>query len=563
MLELDISVDYRSQRHDMVVRRATFDEQGNLISDDLTQWGRVLVKADSYADQVGPGSSCHVDLTRGLDGFSFISHLSVTGGSPQNKRVRAELWFNEKGYAYRGIKYDAAGKIVGGFEDPGAYPDQGMSAGELATVETPRFVTLACEACRSLADDRNTAAEAAAPLAQELNRLASEHNIQLAAREKVLRDELASGDAGRRYKAQETLFTAGVPYRERYAVMKVQYDAAMAALNAAHATYLACEESQCRKPEPAEDGDRGFEVSLGVGYAWQRLPALAFLGDEPVGATQPRLGLFASERSFDFARYALDVSSEEMEWELGNGMTVKVGANLRHGEGTSRAEYERTDLGGNRLVIPGLGQGPNGNGFVFSYFAGLNTPENVEIVRDFVTTAVALDVNFAEMTPSERTRLVYGFSLSYEAQDHAADFSASVPGFARDIAYAQEIDADLWRLGLQVGLEWDIDTDWTLGLKAEGGLVFADLDGTNRLEFTAFAPQFAEDETTKKGWDADFTAYLEGAVGEKTSIVIAAEAFYSSGTTPVWETPGGGEPARIETDDRSGYFFGTWLRFQN
>lgn len=560
-LELDISVNYSSIEHSMVVRRARFDGDGKLISDDLTPVGRVWLKSDSYAAEVG-GRACQPTTQTGPDGTDYIAETIIRGpGADGKTRVRGHLWFNEDGYVYRGEKFDANGVSRGGFEEPSAYPDQGMRGGErLETVEVPRLVTLACSECQSLADRRNAVVERIVPLASDLNWIAKEHNGLLAAREATIAKDLASSNPDVRNKARQLVFTQGPELRSRYQAQRARYDAAMAELNTAHAEYMSCEEQMCRKPaeEPvAQSAGPGFEVGVELSYEWVGLPDLAFLGRETPGASEPTLGLFESENEVSGTAFGLDISIP-FEQTTDGGLTFR--GRIRISDADSRAEFGRTDLTGDRLVIPGLGEGPNGNGFVFNYFAGLNSPENVSVTRDFVSTEVDLGVEKELAYPFGRIRL--GGYGGYEAEDHEADFFAAVPGFARDIGYEQDIDVDAFKLGLTVALEYDLDQDITLGFEARGAVVFADWEGTNRLTFTGFAPQIVDDEGAGTSFDGDFTAFLEGDVSDNVGVVIAAGLFYSSGT-PVWSTPGGGTRASIETDDSTGVFFSTWLTFRN
>jgi hypothetical protein len=434
-------------------------------------------------------------------------------------------------------------------------------------VEVPRAVTLACTECQALADRRNEIVAKAAPLARTVNERAAEYNRSLAVYRQSRDAQLTSPDETVRLSARTQVYKDLINMRRTYERDRKPYDAAMAELGAADAAYMACER-RCRPPAPAAAESAGVaggattggetRLQASVGYHWTKLPGLAFLGRETPDATAPTLGLFESEREVSGAIYGLDFSfSAGGETDSG----LRFEGRLRYTEAESRAAFGRTDLAGDRLVIPGLGEGPNGNGFVFNYFNGLNAPGGAEVSRDFVSTQAEIGMIFEPMTVSDRVRWAYGIWGGYEAQEHEADFFAPVPGFARDIAYEQRIDVDAFKLGASLGLEYDLDESVTLGFQLRGSVIFADFEGTNRLTFTGFAPQLVSDEDSQTSFDGDFSAYLDADIGANASIVIAADGFYSSGT-PVWRTPGGGARATIETEDSAGFVLSTYFRLE-
>lgn len=583
----DNNVDYEFDFHFEVLytdrfgdplRIARFDQQGNLVEDKATPWGNAVQTADAFSDGVSH-RLCRWQFEHDADGQTFPNHVEIFGEDEDGRQHKyGELWFNSEGLGYRGEKFvlnaDGKRERSGAFQDPSYFPDTLPEGGLLPVVEVPRIVTLACDKCRDAADRRNDAVARLIPVAKAVNEAAAEYNRTYEAREKYAAELKARARAkGMNEEQADLAAREGMTYAQDMPPQKLKYDrqlanyrAIRAELDAADAEYMACERI-CREPvdEPvlAADATPPQSFGLSAGYRSVRLPELAFLGRETPGAAAPTLGLFPSERTVASADYAARFYIP-FDFDAAFGPR-KAGAyvEIRGMEADSRALFDRTDMAGDRLVIPGLGRDgdPNKNGFVLNYFAGLNSPESAEVTRDFVSTEARVGLDLAPLSISERLRWVYGLWGAYEAQEHGANFSAAVPGFARDIGYRQTIDVDLFKLGGHLGASYDITPDITLGVDFNLALVHVNFSGSNTLDFTGFSPQIVEDSSSGDGWDGDFTAYVDiAAVKDKVGIVIAASAFTTKGTVPVFRTPGGGARSFIDLGDSFGWVASVGLR---
>ncbi|NOT42647.1 MAG: hypothetical protein HOP13_19395 [Alphaproteobacteria bacterium] len=91
-------------------------------------------------------------------------------------------------------------------------------------------------------------------------------------------------------------------------------------------------------------------------------------------------------------------------------------------------------------------------------------------------------------------------------------FSGSIPGFARDFEYETDLETAIWGLFVATEAELSLDGAWDNALRYAGefsgfrvaagarfGVDFVSADGTDRLDFTGFAPQsiaVSKDDTT-------------------------------------------------------------------
>lgn len=547
-------------------RAARFDQNGALIADRMTPWGNAVKAADALTEGVNE-RLCRWAFDKDAYQEDFPTEVVIYGrdGEDGPRRKRAVIRFNTDGIAYEGERFGPDGKRSGAFRDDELKSEYGGAGGELAPVPAPRIVTGACEKCQKLADARNDAATRAIALANDINSVAAEFNRG----NKIAIDH-------------QDFYRAGPALRDRYNALKARYDAAMAEMNAAHDAYMACDRI-CRPPAaPAPDASlaaapadpsrstssmgSGLSAGVSVGYRELRQPALAFLGREATGAAAPTVGLAASDRTFTGEAYGLTIKADI----FGTDSWLRPEFGLEFYDGETRVSLDRLDLAGDRLVIPGLGVGANGNGFSLGYFGGLNSLTNVDIRRDYEEWGVDVKNPFTWQefgAGYEAPTLYLGPDLAYRHTEEDIGFDADIPGFARDVSMRQTIEADSLFLGAQLGfrvpLNARLETDGglTLGATITVGAQITSAEGEARLNFTGFAEQFVDDELDDTSFAGGISAYIEAQPAEFLTVFLTTG--YHQGKAVVWDTPGGGEKAHLEAKraETLSVFFGTYLRF--
>ncbi len=320
-----------------------------------------------------------------------------------------------------------------------------------------------------------------------------------------------------------------------------------------------------KKPETKVGFDwrpSGTTFGVAAAYLDGEMPRLAFLGREAPGATAPTLGLVRTERSFETLDFTGRLSfSLDARGETDGGLTFggRIELEISGFEGETRTESGRIDLAGDRLVIPGLGVGANGNGFVLSYFGGLNSPERIVTERE--TESLSVELGYARTSIfSDYTVGDLAVAIGYRDGRDAALAVGAVPGFARDFRYDQTIDTRAVTLGLKAGVETGLGGGWSAGLDASATAVFADYEGSNRLAFTGFADQVVEGSLSRTGYELEAGAHVGFAPTDSARLSVFASGRWNS-DAPVWVTPGGGERARIDTDETFGLSFGVQAEF--
>lgn len=286
----------------------------------------------------------------------------------------------------------------------------------------------------------------------------------------------------------------------------------------------------------------GFAASFDLGAARTRLPVIAFLGREAPGATAPTLGLIkAPDGGTTFA------------WSIGGvaGFSPSASGGFDGGIRVAQADWDgdgfvdRVELNGDRLVIPGTGAGTSPNGFVLNYFSGLNTLFEGGTRRVYDSTTVEGQIGWRTVDDGAAYRVA--LAVGYGQDTHETTFNARVPGFARDIAYRQTIDATYWSIGAVAQGEFVIDGPWSAG----GGvrLLYRDgeFEGSNMLSFTGFADARVEGKSEESGIEAGGEVFVSYDV-TPTLRITGFGAYTYQDAIPLWETPGGGAIARIVTD---------------
>lgn len=305
---------------------------------------------------------------------------------------------------------------------------------------------------------------------------------------------------------------------------------------------------------------RGPGAGLGAGYEVALRPRLSFLGREAVGAAAPTLGLVPTDRSFTGAAVTASLTLP-----LFDGFNPEIA--VSHFEGSTETRIDRIDLGGDRLVVPGLGVGENGNGYVLGYFGGLNTPSAIRAARDYEAWGVAVSDPYAWQVSGaeddEGADVYIGPRIGYRNETDDAAVDAEVAGFGRRIRLTETTDADIYSAGLDVTIEVPVydPAELILGFRLSGGVQFTEADGEARLAFTGFADQVITDETDDTSFEGGISAYLQAQPEENLNVLLTTN--YHQGKAVVWDAPGGGARAELKTEDASAWqiVFGVALRW--
>ncbi len=292
------------------------------------------------------------------------------------------------------------------------------------------------------------------------------------------------------------------------------------------------------------DESKKNEVSVQALFRAVNLPDLAFLGREKTAALGPVLGLFATDDKKTVAGSALGgILGGLFSGGAATDTKFDLGFWLQKLKGTTSVVTASTDLAGDKLVIPGLGVGANGNGYALDSFGGLNTVKDAVATRRFNMMSGGLSLGVTKDNEASRLRLAVG--IGYEDQKQSAIFWAKVPGFVRDIMYDQHIGGDIWTFGAEASAKFRLCEDFRLGLDVSGTVRQGRYDGTNVLKFTGFADQMVHDKRSKTGFGASVGAEIEWKTSRNTSLKLRADYDYL-GSMPVWSTPGGGVMSRID-----------------
>lgn len=165
--------------------------------------------------------------------------------------------------------------------------------------------------------------------------------------------------------------------------------------------------------------------------------------------------------------------------------------------------YKRSDLnesfgdigtGGDALLLPGVGSGPNGAGFSLPFAGGLNTVTMARYDSEYRWNSLSAggEKNVKRNNVNYRW---YG-GLEYGHLDARQTFSGEIPGFARDFRYDSLVD--VYTASPYAGIEIGFTPEWLKNSKipkAElyGGmkynLGYSWADGTDSLAFTGFNTQ--------------------------------------------------------------------------
>ena len=262
--------------------------------------------------------------------------------------------------------------------------------------------------------------------------------------------------------------------------------------------------------------------------------------DDAVGA----VGLFATDKKKSVAGYALGGVLGGL-FGSGDAKDYKfdLTLDLQHYKGKTSVATASTDLGGDKLVIPGLGVGANGNGYVLDSFGGLNTVKDAMATRSFNITSGGISFGVTKEANGSGFRLAVG--VGYEDQQQDANFWAKVPGFVRDIMYEQRVSGDIWNFSAEGSAKVRLSEDFRLALDVSAVLRQGSYVGTNLLKFSGFPDQMVDDKVSKTGFGANLGAELEWKTGRNTSLKLRGD-YNNVGSMPVWSTPGGGAPSQIE-----------------
>ncbi len=267
-------------------------------------------------------------------------------------------------------------------------------------------------------------------------------------------------------------------------------------------------------------GNNGASVSVAAGAGEVTIPKKPYVALEDAGNL--RLGVAQVTR-----REAIAVMLLAVSYDLDFMMKLGVGKSLGLGHPLSRfnkilGELETYDVtmrssgGSITTTTEGVGlpgTGDPGHPSPAGYFLANPTFNDVTgIDQRFESRLDRLHFGLAEEEHYRcwsGTLAIGGHAGRLETSD---SFSGSIPGFARDFAYQTDLETAIWGLFVATEAEVSLDGSWDEALRyagefsgfrvavgARAGVNFLSADGTDRLDFTGFAPQsigVSKDDTT-------------------------------------------------------------------
>ncbi|MBP6011657.1 MAG: hypothetical protein KBA31_05460 [Alphaproteobacteria bacterium] len=267
-------------------------------------------------------------------------------------------------------------------------------------------------------------------------------------------------------------------------------------------------------------GNTGTSVGVGVGVGRISIPRRLYLALENAG--ELRLGAADTLRRETFA--ALFVT---MMYDL--DFLPKLNLAKVFGLGDSRSqrtrltgELETYDVtlkssGGSvvttteGLGIPGTGDPshPSPAGY---FLANPALNDVMDISQRYSTSYDGLHIAIEQEESCENMSGSLAIGGRFGRLETSDRFSGSIPGFGRGFAYQTDLETAIWGLFVATEAEVSLDNAWDGALRyagefsgfrvsagARAGVNFVSADGTDRLDFTGFAPQsvrLSKDETT-------------------------------------------------------------------
>jgi hypothetical protein len=169
-------------------------------------------------------------------------------------------------------------------------------------------------------------------------------------------------------------------------------------------------------------------------------------------------------------------------------------------------EFSNVGTGGDILLIPGVGNGPNGAGFSLAFGGGANTISNAYYNSDYDFYRSYVGIGKTMNRNNVKVRPFGGLEHTYLKSNQM--FSGSIPGFARDFVYDTKVDTHT--VGPFLGVEGAYRPSWLnagpapveLSAKATYKIGYNFSDGRDSLAFTGFDTQSID--LDEKGISHDF-----------------------------------------------------------
>ena len=176
-------------------------------------------------------------------------------------------------------------------------------------------------------------------------------------------------------------------------------------------------------------------------------------------------------------------------------------AGFNQSRGVIDDNFRNIRTGGDILLIPGVGSGPNGAGFALAFGGGANTITRATYDSEYEWDRYWL--GFGRTTSRNGVRLRTFGGIEYGRMDTHQRFGGSIPGFARDFQYNTSVTSDIY--SPLVGVEAGYRPSFTLDLpvsaevfgKATYKLGYNRADGHDSLAFTGFNTQTIDIDENK------------------------------------------------------------------
>jgi hypothetical protein len=265
-------------------------------------------------------------------------------------------------------------------------------------------------------------------------------------------------------------------------------------------------------------GSNGASVSVAAGVGELSIPRKPYVALEDAGNL--RLGAAQVKRSETIAALLIGLSYDldflaKIDFGKTFGDTLsqrtKVTGELVTYDATVKSSGGSITTTTEGVGIPGTGD--PGHPSPAGYFLGdpafndvMGIEQRFESRLDSLHLAIAQEQHYRCWTG---TLAIGGRAGRLETSDR---FQGSIPGYGRDFAYQTDLETAIWGLFVATEAEVSLDNAWDSAVRYAGefsgfrvaagarvGVDFVSADGTDRLDFTGFAPQsigVSKDDTT-------------------------------------------------------------------
>lgn len=265
-------------------------------------------------------------------------------------------------------------------------------------------------------------------------------------------------------------------------------------------------------------GSNGASVSVAAGVGEVTIPKKPYVALEDAGNL--RLGAAQVKRSETVAALLIGLSYDldflpkiDFGRTFGDALSqlTKVAGELVTYDATVKSSGGSITTTTEGVGIPGTGD--PGHPSPAGYFLGdpafndvIGIEQRFESRLDSLHLAIAQEQHYRCWTG---TLAIGGRAGRLETSDR---FQGSIPGYARDFAYQTDLETAIWGLFVATEAEVSLDNAWDSAVRYAGefsgfrvaagariGIDFLSTDGTDRLDFTGFAPQsigVSKDDTT-------------------------------------------------------------------